>query len=164
MGRLQRCGAGADGGKSPAGACERGGGGSAGQYRLPGLHKEKGYHAPAREQLELSRRRTPLYQLRAEKIPLPNPAAVIKVEKIAGPVLLISSRMDTMWTSELAAEQVTDRLRQHDFPYFYQHLRYDYGGHLFVPVEFWMTKLFKGDRSQKRWNLSRNGADCVPRF
>ena len=28
-----------------------------------------------------------------------NPAAVIQVERITGPVLLISSRLDTMWTS-----------------------------------------------------------------
>lgn len=33
---------------------------------------------------------------------------------------------------------------------FYQHLRYDYGGRLFVPVDFWMTKLFKGDRGQNK--------------
>ena len=55
-----------------------------------------------------------------------------------------------MWTSELAAEQVMDRLWQHYFPYFYQHLRYDYGGHLFVPVDFWMIKFFKGDRGRNK--------------
>ena len=98
----------------------------------------------------LAARELTMYDLYLPVVQKPNPAAVIKVEKIAGPVLLISSRMDTMWTSELAAEQATDRLRQHDFPYFYQHLRYDYGGHLFVPVEFWMTKLFKGDRGENR--------------
>ena len=91
-----------------------------------------------------------MYDLYLPVVQKPNPAAVIKVEKITGPVLLISSRMDTMWTSELAAEQVMDRLRQHDFPYFYQHLRYDYGGHLFVPVDFWMMKFFKGDRGRNK--------------
>lgn len=98
----------------------------------------------------LAARELTMYDLYLPAVQEPNPAAVIQVEKITGPVLLISSRMDTMWTSELAAEQVMDRLRQHDFPYFYQHLRYDYGGHLFVPVEFWMTKLFKGDRGRNK--------------
>lgn len=101
-------------------------------------------------QKSLIARELTMYDLYLPVVQKPNPAAVIKAEKITGPVLLISSRMDTMWTSELAAEQVMDRLRQHSFPYFCQHLRYDYGGHLFVPVEFWMTKLFKGDRGQNR--------------
>ena len=98
----------------------------------------------------LAMRELTMYDLYLPVVQKPNPAAVIQVEKITGPVLLISSRMDTMWTSELAAEQVMDRLRQHDFPYFYQHLRYDYGGHLFVPVDFWMIKFFKGDRGRNK--------------
>lgn len=98
----------------------------------------------------LAVRELTMYDLYLPVVQNPNPAAVIQAEKITGPVLLISSRMDTMWTSELAAEQVIDRLRLHSFPYFCQHLRYDYGGHLFVPVEFWMTKLFKGDRGRNR--------------
>lgn len=91
-----------------------------------------------------------MYDLYLPIVQKPNPDAVIRAEKITGPVLLISSRMDTMWTSELAATQVTDRLRRHDFPYFYRHLCYDHGGHLFVPVEFWMGRLFKGDRGKNR--------------
>lgn len=76
----------------------------------------------------------------------PNPAAVIRVEKITGPVLLISSKMDTLWPSELAAKQVMKRLRDSRFPYFYEHLSYEYGGHLFFPMELWLARFFKGDR------------------
>lgn len=47
-----------------------------------------------------------------------------------GSVLLISSKMDTMWPSQAAAEQVMKRLQEHDFPYFYRHLSYDYGSHI----------------------------------
>ena len=36
------------------------------------------------------------------------------------------------------------------FPYSYQHLSYDYGGHMFVPMEFGQTKLFKGDRGKNK--------------
>ena len=98
----------------------------------------------------LAARELTMYDLYLPVVQKPNPAAVIQAEKITGPILLISSRMDTMWTSELAAEQIMNRLRQHDFPYPYRHLSYDYGGHLFVPMEFWMTIFFKGDRGRNR--------------
>ena len=98
----------------------------------------------------LAARELTMYDLYLSVVQEPNPAAIIQAEKITGPVLLISSRMDTMWTSELAAEQIMNRLRQHDFPYPYRHLSYDYGGHLFVPMEFWMTIFFKGDRGRNR--------------
>lgn len=78
----------------------------------------------------------------------PNPDAVIQAEKITGPVLLISSKMDNMWPSELTAKQIMKRLQNADFPYFYQYLSYDYGGHMFVPMDFSQTKLFKGDRGK----------------
>ena len=80
----------------------------------------------------------------------PNPDAVIKAEKITGPVLLISSKMDNMWPSEAAAKQIMKRLQEHDFPYEYQHLSYEYGGHMFVPMEFGQTKMFKGDRGKNK--------------
>lgn len=48
-----------------------------------------------------------------------------------------------MWPSEPAAEQIMKRLEDYDFPYSYQHLSYDYGGHMFVPMKFGQTKLLK---------------------
>lgn len=80
----------------------------------------------------------------------PNPDAVIRAEKITGPILLISSKMDNMWPSEEAAKQIMKRLQEHDFPYAYQHLSYEYGGHMFVPMEFGQTKMFKGDRGKNK--------------
>ena len=98
----------------------------------------------------LATRELTMFDLYLPVVQEPNPDAVIRVEKITGPVLLISSKMDTMWTSELAAKQVMDRLRRYDFQYRYRHLSYDHGGHMFVPMECWMTKLFKGDRGKNR--------------
>lgn len=89
-----------------------------------------------------------MYDLYLPLVRDPDPAAVIQAEKITGPVLLISSKMDTMWPSGPAAEQVMRRLRQHSFPYSYRHLSYDHGGHLFVPMELRLAKLFKGDRGK----------------
>ena len=80
----------------------------------------------------------------------PNSESVIQVEKITGPVLLISSKMDNMWPSELAAAKIMKRLREHEFQYDYQHLSYDYGSHLFVPMELRSTKFFKGDRGKNK--------------
>lgn len=91
-----------------------------------------------------------MYDLYIPLVKNPNPDAVIRAERITGPVLLISSKMDTMWPSQEAAEQVMGRLQEHDFPYFYQHLSYGYGGHLFVPMELRLSKLFRGDRGKYR--------------
>ena len=91
----------------------------------------------------------------------PNPEAVIRVEKITGPILLISSKMDNMWPSELAAKHVMKRLDEHDFPYEYQHLSYDYGSHLFVPMELRSTKFFKGDRGKNKENGRKARMDSL---
>ena len=91
-----------------------------------------------------------MYDLYLPLVQNPNPATVIQAEKITGPILLISSKMDNMWPSEPAAKQIMKRLQEHDFPYPYHHLSYDYGGHMFVPMEFGQTKLFKGDRGKNK--------------
>ena len=93
-----------------------------------------------------------MYDLYLPLVENPNPDAVIRTEKITGPVLLISSKMDNMWPSEPAAAQIMKRLQEHDFPYHYKHLSYDYGGHMFIPMESPQTKLFKGDRGKNKEN------------
>ena len=50
----------------------------------------------------------------------------------------------------IEAEKIIKRLRYHNFAYDYQHLSYDYGGHMFVPMEFGQTKMFKGDRGKNK--------------
>ena len=91
----------------------------------------------------------------------PNPDAVIQVEKITGPILLISSKMDNMWPSELAAKKIMKRLDEQKFPYLYQHLSYDYGSHLFVPMELRSTKFFKGDRGKNKENGRKARMDSL---
>lgn len=46
------------------------------------------------------------------------------------------------------------RLRRYDFPYVYQHLSYNHGSHLFVPMELRLAKYFRGDRGKYK-ELSR---------
>jgi dienelactone hydrolase len=56
-------------------------------------------------------------------------AATIQVERIKGPVLLISGTADELWPSERFAELVMARLREHEHPYPDEHVRYPGAGH-----------------------------------
>lgn len=96
----------------------------------------------------LKAREVTMFDLYIPLVKNPDSAAVIQAEKITGPILLISSKMDTMWPSGAAAERIVERLRERDFSYAYQHLSYDYGSHLFVPMELRMAKFFRGDRGR----------------
>ena len=101
----------------------------------------------------LAARELTMYDNYLPMIQKPNPDAVIRAENITGPILLISSKRDTMWPSEPAAEKVMERLRERNFSYPYQHLSYNYGSHLFVPVELSLAKFFVGDRGKyKEWS------------
>ena len=93
-------------------------------------------------------REVTMYDNYLPMIQKPNPDAVIQAEKITGPILLISSKMDTMWPSEPAARKIMERLRERNFSYPYRHLSYNYGSHLFVPVELSLAKFFVGDRGK----------------
>jgi len=96
----------------------------------------------------LRAREVTMYDLYLPLVERPDPAAVIRVENITGPILLISSKMDTMWPSEPAAKRIMERLQELDFPYSYRHLSYEYGSHLFVPMDLKLAKFFVGDRGK----------------
>lgn len=68
---------------------------------------------------------------------LENPAAVekafIPVERIRGPVLLISGKDDRMWPSTALSEMVMERLQKARHPYPDRHLAYEKAGH-FIPI------------------------------
>lgn len=55
--------------------------------------------------------------------------AAIPVEKINGPVLLISGKDDQLWPSSVMAEMVMARLKEHRHPYKFIHLEYESAGH-----------------------------------
>lgn len=61
-------------------------------------------------------------------------ACAIPVERIRGPVLLLSGEDDAMWPAMAMAELVIERLRAHAFPYRYRHLAYPDTGHLIWPL------------------------------
>jgi dienelactone hydrolase len=55
--------------------------------------------------------------------------ASIPVEKINGPVLVISGKDDQLWPSSLMADQVIARLKENRHPYKFEHLAYESAGH-----------------------------------
>lgn len=55
--------------------------------------------------------------------------ASIPVEKIQGPVLLVSGTDDKMWPSSALADIAVRRLEAHGFAFPFHHLRYDGAGH-----------------------------------
>jgi dienelactone hydrolase len=55
--------------------------------------------------------------------------AAIPVEKINGPVLVISGKCDHVWPSSEMSEEVVKRLREHKHPHAFGHLPYDDAGH-----------------------------------
>jgi dienelactone hydrolase len=54
----------------------------------------------------------------------------IAVERINGPLLLISGKDDAMWPSTRLADIASRRLQEHAFAYPYQHLAYEDAGHM----------------------------------
>ena len=60
-------------------------------------------------------------------------AAGIRVERINGPVLLVSGTDDAVWPSTALSEFAVRRLRAHGHPYAVSHLVYEGAGHVIGP-------------------------------
>ena len=58
----------------------------------------------------------------------------IPVEKINGPVLLLSGDGDRLWPSSRMAEQIMARFEQHGFSHAHQHICYPGAGHAVAPL------------------------------
>ena len=56
--------------------------------------------------------------------------ASIQVEKINGPILLFSGNDDNIWPSAKMADMIADRLKNHNFEYEFQNIKYENAGHL----------------------------------
>ncbi len=55
--------------------------------------------------------------------------AIIEVEKINGPILLLSGAQDCLWPSSEMGDMICRRLVQKGFPYRYEHMKYADAGH-----------------------------------
>lgn len=106
-------------------------------------------------------REVTMYDLYLPLVKNPSPDTAIKVEKITGPILLISSKMDVMWPSELAAEKTMKRLAENDFQHPYRHLSYEHGSHLFVPLDLPSAKFFKEERGENKEPARKDRMDSL---
>ncbi|MEO1011509.1 MAG: acyl-CoA thioester hydrolase/BAAT C-terminal domain-containing protein, partial [Bacteroidota bacterium] len=70
--------------------------------------------------------------------------ARIPVEKIKGPILIVSGVDDKMWPSTFMGDEVIKRLKDNNFPYWYRHDAYQNAGHILHPkyLRFGGTKKF----------------------
>jgi dienelactone hydrolase len=57
--------------------------------------------------------------------------ATIPVEKINGPILLISGKHDEMWPSTYMSNEIVKRLKEHDFQHRYEHIACETGHDVF---------------------------------
>ena len=56
--------------------------------------------------------------------------ALIPVERINGPILIVSGTDDAIWPSSMMSERAVERLRKRQFVFPFQHFSYDGAGHL----------------------------------
>jgi dienelactone hydrolase len=70
-----------------------------------------------------------LYQRSLNTLPQ-HPEAIIPVENINGPVLLLSGKADALWPSSAMSEQVIARLDTKHFRFAHEHIAYDNAGHV----------------------------------
>ena len=67
--------------------------------------------------------------------------ATIPVERIQGPVLLLSGQDDQVWPSSALAEMVMKRLKEHHHPYEDRHVCYEDAGHFLLALPSLPTRL-----------------------
>lgn len=73
--------------------------------------------------------------------------SIIPVEKINGPVLMLSSEIDTAWPSSEYGEKICKRLESYGFQYPYKHETYNKCSHYLTVMDVWEAKLlFKVER------------------
>lgn len=58
--------------------------------------------------------------------------SVIPVEQIKAPILMFSSRVDTVWPSTESCEKMCERLNAHSFSYPYEHIAFDHMSHMML--------------------------------
>lgn len=58
--------------------------------------------------------------------------SIIPVERIHGPILMFSTKVDTVWPSEESCHKICDRLAEKKFPYQYMHISFDHMSHMML--------------------------------
>ncbi|MFT5850202.1 MAG: dienelactone hydrolase [Colwellia sp.] len=80
--------------------------------------------------------------------------AAIKVEKINGPILMMSGTNDELWPSSVMSEMMIERLKLNNFSHNYEHLEL-YGGH-----GIWVRHMNMIDNFLSKNIMSKNNSNC----
>jgi dienelactone hydrolase len=92
-------------------------------------------------------RETPCFETALKDVQAAQTAA-IPVERICGPVLMISGTDDQLWPSTMMSEMVSDRLKSHGHPFACRHLSYEGAGHAIslpnLPLKCYPTRIRHG--------------------
>ena len=61
-----------------------------------------------------------------------NPASIIPIEKIEAPILMFSTKVDTIWPSKESCEKMEERLNSNHFPYPHKHICFEHMSHMML--------------------------------
>jgi dienelactone hydrolase len=88
-------------------------------------------------------------------------AARIPVEKINGPVLLLTGSDDALWPAAEMCERIVDTLAQHNHPCSYEHVSYRGAGHALRPPYLPSNKEQKRDKMLFGGSPEANVKACI---
>jgi dienelactone hydrolase len=88
--------------------------------------------------------------------PLEAQRAEIQVERVHGPILLVSGTDDGVWPSAESAAKIVARLEQHHFSFPYQSLVYEHAGHS-ITRPYTPTTNLNGNRNPRSGRVVNRG-------
>ena len=85
--------------------------------------------------------------------------AIIKVEKINGPILLLSGIDDNVWPSAMMSDMLEDRIKNNNFDFDFKNIKYANAGHLIAgnPNNISTTREGKIEIEKKIYNFNYGG-------
>lgn len=87
--------------------------------------------------------------------------AMIAVERIHGPVLLVSSKTDEVWPSARMANDIEARLRANGFPYSVENVQYENASHLLMGFGPGLTELHVNQRFTMHFGGTAEGTETA---
>ena len=72
---------------------------------------------------------------------------IIPVEKMKARIILFSGKLDHLWPSTQSGENIIQRLKEKKYPYPFEHIIFEYGGHMMIPIQTKLDKFMKANRN-----------------
>jgi uncharacterized protein len=98
-------------------------------------------HIPFDRTVKVSMRSVVDMYRRSRHGPNATPEAAIPIERINGPILLVSGEDDRLWPSSEMSEALISRLSSKGFPHSKVHIRFPGAGHAISPLFRWQDRL-----------------------